>query len=121
MTDVGRLFPGVLWGVIIATFLCGGCGRRYGLVPVSGRLTFDGAERDVDGYIYFVPEESGTAVRPGSARLLPGGRFEVMSYADADGLMPGRYQVRITCWDPGRELATRRADPIRATTPRRYA
>lgn len=80
-----------------------GCGSSHDLplVPVSGRVTFDGGPCPGDGSITFSQiSDSGNSAhpsRPGRARFQADGQFEVTSFAPGDGLLPGRYRVRITC------------------------
>jgi len=81
-----------------------GCGGdRLPLVPVSGRVTFDGGPCPRNGTILFV-QVPGTGVagmpnRPARAAFGTDGRFAATSFTDADGLLPGRYQVTVSCLD----------------------
>lgn len=41
---------------------------------------------------------SGLPDRPGSATFGTNGKFVVSSYKSGDGLLPGKYTAKITCW-----------------------
>ncbi len=90
----------LLGGLLIVAF--SGCGpARPHLVPVSGRVTFGGNAPPAETMLYFVPVEGGSAdPRPRSGRALADaeGNFQVTSFETGDGLMPGRYAVRLECW-----------------------
>jgi hypothetical protein len=85
----------------LGALLVAGCGPdRPDMVPVSGKVTFGGAAPPGEGAIYFAPIEvaEGAARRPGRAMFDTSGRYEVTSFEDADGLVPGTYRVRLECW-----------------------
>jgi hypothetical protein len=92
--------------LVLLSILCGvlvGCGDSgFQLVPVSGQLTFDGKPAPAGGTISFTPMgDTGTSDLPrriGSAIFNTDGNFVVSSYKKDDGLMPGRYTVKIVCW-----------------------
>jgi hypothetical protein len=79
-----------------------GCGssRDITLIPVSGTITFAGGPPPKPGTINFAPvsTEEGAPKRPGSANFAEDGSFEVTSFEDGDGLAPGTYSVKVTCW-----------------------
>jgi hypothetical protein len=90
--------------LLLATPLLGGCGGSdKPLVPVSGRATYGGGNWPLPGYVTLVPYESSGSLpsRPGSGRFEVDGRFVIGSYAPGDGLLPGKYRVRISCMKPG--------------------
>ena len=78
-----------------------GCGRgnRLPLVSVSGKVTFAGGPCPAAGNVTFTPieVEPGLPRRPGSATFYTDGAFVVNSFQKGDGLVPGRYSVKITC------------------------
>ena len=79
---------------------CGGSGLP--LVPVSGQVTFGGGPPPAPGQINFVMHP-GTGIgglpnRPGSASFDRDGKFEVSSYRQGDGLLPGTYTAQVICW-----------------------
>src|SRR3990170_6421261 len=96
------------WGIelTITGLLVGltvGCvgGNDLPLVPVSGRVTFDGKSCPKSGTILFVQVpgtgKSGLPTPPARATFGVDGRFEATSFQKGDGLLPGTYQVSISC------------------------
>jgi hypothetical protein len=85
----------------LVTVLAAGCGSRneLGLVPVSGQVTFAGGPCPAAGTVTFTPIEvdPGMPRRPGSATFYTDGAFTVTSFKKGDGLVPGRYQTKISC------------------------
>jgi hypothetical protein len=78
-----------------------GCGpARPQTVPVSGKVTFDGGRVPGPGRLYFTVAEpaEGFPSRPGIAAFSENGQFNVTTFVDGDGLMPGRYRIGIECW-----------------------
>jgi len=78
-----------------------GCGAKSPTVAVHGKVTFAGGLCPVAGHISFSPLEvpSGMPRRPGSAHFDRDGEFIVTSFEPGDGLLPGRYEVLISCID----------------------
>src|SRR5688572_27101911 len=76
-----------------------GCGEDRGLVPVRGRVTFDGGPPPKPGRLNFGPTKSadGFVQRPGHAGFDADGKFEVTSYQSGDGLTPGSYRINVLC------------------------
>jgi hypothetical protein len=70
------------------------------MVPVSGTVTVGGAAPPTGGAIYFAPltVAEGLPRRPGRAEFDASGNYEVTSFEDSDGLVPGTYRVRVECW-----------------------
>ena len=97
-----RTSPGWWAAIGVTLMFVGGCGRGHGLpmVPVSGRVTFAGGPCPAAGNVTFTPVEvaSGLPRRPGSATFYTDGEFAVTSFRKGDGLIPGRYEVAITCY-----------------------
>jgi len=87
---------------MVASFpLVSGCGGgRVETVPVRGRVTFDGRACPAAGTVAFLPLEpaEGYPMRPATGKFDTDGYFSVTSYRSGDGLVPGRYRVRILCW-----------------------
>ena len=78
-----------------------GCGDNgLALVPVSGKVMFAGNAPPRDGTITFTPLSvpEGLPRRPGSAHFDKEGDFQVTSFKENDGLIPGTYYASITCW-----------------------
>ena len=69
-------------------------------VPVRGTVTLGGGPLPAAGAVYFLPTEpaEGLPMRPAVGRFDTDGSFRVETFKPDDGLMPGRYQVRIDCW-----------------------
>jgi hypothetical protein len=69
-------------------------------VPVRGTVTFAGGLPPKPGSIAFAPIEvtEGLPHRPGVANFSTNGEFEVTSYRENDGLIPGTYQPSVDCW-----------------------
>ena len=77
----------------------GGCNNGpAGLVPVSGKLTLDGKAWPKFGQINFSPVKpiEGHPVLPAMARVNDDGTFAILT-PSAPGLVPGEYNVAITC------------------------
>jgi hypothetical protein len=86
--------------ILLWVLLCG-CGSKLPeLVPVSGRVQFDGAPPPAAGIVNFLPVEGSSNVptRPGSGRFGLDGAFAVTSFNGTKGLVPGRYHVRVECF-----------------------
>ena len=79
---------------------CGGS-QEFPLVPVSGTVTFAGGPCPKPGSIVFGPKavDEGLPQRAGSASFQEDGHFEVTSFKAGDGLVPGTYVVKVTCWE----------------------
>lgn len=74
-----------------------GCGQRYPLVPVSGKVTFGGGRPPVGGTLYFLPLDGKPPLRPAIGSFNADGSLRVTSFNDGDGLLPGRYKVELQC------------------------
>jgi hypothetical protein len=83
----------------LAAIVLSGCGDDRGLVPVTGRITFDGEAPPKPGRLQFGPVDAaaGYFQRPGMALFDANGKFEVSSYESGDGLTPGTYRVNVIC------------------------
>jgi hypothetical protein len=79
-----------------------GCGREGPeRVPVNGRVTYGGGSWPKTGVVYFQPLGStpGLPMRPALGRFDVDGYFEATSFTPGDGLVPGKYRVRVECWE----------------------
>jgi hypothetical protein len=87
---------------IVILTACVGCNDKNlpTTVPVAGTVSFDGGECPAQGMVRFVPLEvaDGHPRRPGRAKFDRDGRFEVSSFPDRAGLVPGKYRVLLECW-----------------------
>lgn len=99
VANLSRLnWPYVL--ITVGTLLAvAGCGDNRGLVPVKGRVTFNGGQPPKPGRLMFgaVKAADGYMQRPGQAPFDAEGNFEVTSYHTGDGLTPGTYRVNVIC------------------------
>lgn len=79
-----------------------GCGGRdLPLVPVAGKITFAGGPCPKAGTIDFEPVAAveGLPRRRGWAKFAEDGAFEATSFDEGDGLLPGTYAIKVSCWD----------------------
>jgi len=90
----------VLIGLATAVVLTG-CGPdRPETIRVQGTVTFDGKAAPAEGMVYFAPVEAaeGLPRRPGQGPFDTSGEYDVTSFGEGDGLVPGSYRVRVECW-----------------------
>lgn len=69
-------------------------------VEVSGQVTFDGEAPPAGGTLFFRPVavKEGLPRQPGSGQFDEEGNYQVTSYEEYDGLVPGTYTVKVECW-----------------------
>ena len=87
--------------VCATTVFLVGCGPKMPeTVRASGRVTYAGGDWPNEGMLYFASlgDGSGQVLRPTSAHFGRDGAFEVTSFTQGDGMVPGRYVVTIECW-----------------------
>lgn len=73
---------------------CGGTAdTRPSRVPVSGKVTLDG-KAVADAFVVFNPQAGGLAAAQGTTDA--NGHYELTTFDEADGAMPGSYQVLIS-------------------------
>jgi predicted small lipoprotein YifL len=99
---VGRL----LRAAVVAAAAVGlvGCGKSGPTrIPVSGRVTVDGQKVPGPGFIYFNPTGEGKeeVSRPATAEFDADGNYEAKTFEPGDGLLPGKYVLRVDCWKQG--------------------
>ncbi len=96
--QLSRPTHGLLLTAFLATVGCSGTNELQ-MVPVSGVVTFDGQPCPAKGKVGFVPLEAaeGLPRRQGSGTFDTDGQYEVASFKPGDGLIPGRYSVRVLC------------------------
>jgi hypothetical protein len=96
----------VSWTILVSAIStlagCGG-GNDLPLVPVTGVVTFSGGPPPKEGRVIF-SQLPGTGVeglpnRPGRASFGADGKFVAMTFQQGDGLLPGKYSVRVECVD----------------------
>ena len=79
--------------LMLLTAGCGG-GEQFEVVPVSGRVTFNGKPLPGGGTISFVP----TGEREGKAaggEIKPDGTYVLSTYAEGDGALLGPHRVEV--------------------------
>lgn len=84
------LFPGV------------GCHRSgVSTVPVHGKITLAGGPWPRPGVLRFLHVQAapGMPLRPTLVPFDANGSFRARSYNDIDGLIPGKYQISVDCWE----------------------
>jgi hypothetical protein len=89
----------LLMGVLLLAPI--GCSDKgLPIVPVRGKVTFDGGPPPKPGSIAFAPISvaDGLPHRPGTANFGTDGQFEVTSFRENDGLVAGTYQASVDCW-----------------------
>ena len=90
------LVPLGLTGALLVLAAAAGCGGKRTIVPVSGRVTLEGAAV-AQVRIAFMPTESGegSPIRPASSGLDSDGRYKLSTFEPGDGAIPGEYDVVI--------------------------
>jgi hypothetical protein len=86
---------------ILVVAVIAGCGKSgVPTVPVRGKVTFAGGPPPAEGTITFtaIAAEEGLPRRPGTAHFDQSGEFETTSFTKNDGLIPGKYRPKVTCW-----------------------
>ncbi|VTU02726.1 Uncharacterized protein OS=Singulisphaera acidiphila (strain ATCC BAA-1392 / DSM 18658 / VKM B-2454 / MOB10) GN=Sinac_3174 PE=4 SV=1 [Gemmataceae bacterium] len=89
----------VFLALVLAAGGCGPSGPQC--VPVSGRVTLDGANPPGPGTIYFTPESAGSdgvPLRPATGDFDADGTYSAKSFTPGDGLLPGKYVIRVDCY-----------------------
>ncbi|MBN9122593.1 MAG: hypothetical protein J0I06_26170 [Planctomycetes bacterium] len=106
--------------VPVLVLLAAGCGPDGPkCVPVSGKVTLDGGKVPGPGFIYFTTDGSGKEgiSRPGTAEFDTEGNYRAMTFAPGDGLLPGKYLLRVDCWKTAPNLEGK---PTVSFLPQRY-
>jgi hypothetical protein len=86
-------------GVLLSCLL--GCSDNgIPVIPVNGKITFAGGPPPKPGSITFTPISvaEGLPNRPATAMFNVDGAFQVTSFKENDGLIPGTYHARVDCW-----------------------
>jgi hypothetical protein len=83
----------------IAASTAGCSGDALGTVPVSGKVSFVGRERPKVCRLFFEPNEVSGAIRTSIATVEADGSYRVKAYQSSNGLVPGKYQVRVSYFD----------------------
>ena len=93
-----RLVPVLLPGLSLFVLGCGPDGPHT--VPVRGVVTIDGKPPTAAGTIFFTPLEAaeGSPTRPGIGEFDTTGHYAAQTFEPGDGLLPGRYRLKVHCW-----------------------
>lgn len=96
---IGRLALTTL--LLLAVLPVVGCGEKG--VPtkeVRGTLTFKGSPPPKEGGILLTPLEAAPGLPRREARgdFDTSGKFTLTTFDKGDGIIPGKYAVKITCW-----------------------
>lgn len=100
--------------------LLAGCGSdRPATVAVSGTVHVNGNPVPAAGTLFFTPVEpaEGYPIRPGRADFDEQGRYAATTFEDGDGLIPGRYQVAVHCWETPPNMDGK---PVKSFLPEKY-
>src|SRR5215213_2666404 len=77
-----------------------GCsGGNEGMIPVGGKITFDGSVPPAPGVVQFAPLElaEGRPKRTAIGQFSADGQYQASSFKPGDGLYPGKYFVTVIC------------------------
>ncbi|MBA4187850.1 MAG: hypothetical protein C0467_07515 [Planctomycetaceae bacterium] len=87
-------------------------------MPVSGRVSLDGGKVPGPGFIYFNTDSgTGGSSRPGTAEFDADGNYTAKTYIPGDGLLPGKYVIRVDCWKTAPNMDGK---PVVSFIPDRY-
>jgi len=98
-TRMSRKLTFSLAGALFVSWMAG-CGGRVEVVPVEGRVTFDGEKVPADGALYFQPLKpaEGYHERPGLGLFDQEGNYAAKT-GTKNGVVPGQYQIHVECWE----------------------
>jgi hypothetical protein len=95
-----------LAGVVLASVLAAaGCGPSGPTtIPIRGEVIFQGKPlRDVPfGLVHYLPKTA--EGRQATGRLQPDGTFELTTFKNADGVVPGEYDVVVAAYSGQTEM-----------------
>ena len=97
-----RLHSGKVSVTLSLLLIAGGCAPSGPkTIGVEGTVNFASRDRPHAVDIFFRPKEvyGDGPTRPSSKRLDDTGHFEVSSFGDGDGLVPGKYEVAVVYYD----------------------
>lgn len=109
----------VCWLILVSLALTGCGSKSPKCIPVSGKVTLDGEKVPGPGYIYFTIDSTGMdgISRPGTAEFDADGNYKVTSFEPGDGLMPGKYLLRVDCWKTPPNMEGK---PVESFLPQKY-
>ena len=85
-----------------ATLLLVGCDRGPQLVPVTGKVLYNGAPLEF-GSVTFQPRSG----QPAQGEIQSGGTFSLSTFRPNDGAVIGSHKVRVACYESQRPSATK--------------
>ena len=95
-----RAHPQLLTVALVTWTCLGGCSDGGpATVPVYGTLSFAGREQPKFCRLYFKPIEAETITRPSFTTPEADGSYEVKSFRQSNGLLPGKYKVEVSYFD----------------------
>lgn len=107
--------------IVIGLLCLTGCGSgNPETVPVSGKVTLEGGPWPKPGMLFFTPIEEvpGFPMRPATADFDVDGLFRsATTYEAGDGVLPGKYRVRVECWEQAPNMEGK---PVKSHVPSRY-
>ena len=89
-----------LFTLLVFLSAAAGCNSGYdGLIPVTGKVTFDGGLPPAGGYVTFMPVErvEGKPSRPARGAFNVDGVYTATSFREGDVVYPGKYNVSVFC------------------------
>jgi len=93
-----RSITGIFLGFVLLSLPgCGGddgSGSRTQTVPLSGRVTLDGQPYGSVS-LQFLPDSADGGARTSYAVVEEDGTFEATTYVTGDGIVPGKYTVKV--------------------------
>ncbi|HEX4412922.1 MAG TPA: hypothetical protein VH107_04785 [Lacipirellulaceae bacterium] len=114
-TDFTARFLGV---VLMAFSLVTGCHRGPAMVPVSGKVLYNGKPLEF-GTVTFQPPHG----QPARGDIQPDGTFTLSTYRLNDGAVLGKHKVRVACYEsqrPGTVKAPGEASLGKLLIPSKY-
>jgi hypothetical protein len=87
---------------LLAMVLLAGCDRGPRVVPVTGKVLFNGTPLEF-GSVTFQPRSG----QPAQGEIQSDGTFSLSTFRPNDGAVIGSHKVRIACYESQRPNATR--------------
>jgi hypothetical protein len=114
-----RAGPGVRVLAGCCLLALAGCGSKLTVYPVKGRVTFNGKPVTMGTVAFHAADDRVPLVR---GELQADGSFELTTYRKGDGAAPGKYQITVHAFTPGRGVEGQDADyqPPRPLVPLKY-
>jgi hypothetical protein len=87
-------------GLALLAVLVSGCGSKGPVtIPIRGEVKYQGAVlKDVpQGLVRYIPKTPDSG-RQASGRIKPDGSFELTTFKQADGVVPGEYNIVVSAY-----------------------